>query len=103
MASVLIEITRFVDDHFPGFVECVLTDAQGRAHAFIEKLPVVTLEHLSSDSEYPCAGVIPCEIESEFSDSTGRLLARITTDRPDAIESTSGETKFVVLSSQLIR
>jgi len=101
MASIAIEITRFVDDHFPGFVECTLVDAQGQAHAFIEKVPVVTKEHLWSDSKYPCAGFIDCEIESEFSDATGRLLARINTESPCAIESTNGETKFVVLASQL--
>jgi len=103
MASVSIEVTRFIDDHFPGFVECTLTDAEGRVSTFIEKVPVVSKEYLSAGSEFPCEGFIDCEIESEYSDSEGRLLVLIDTERPYSIESTTGETKFVVLASQLTR
>ena len=103
MTSVSIEIVNFVDDHFPGFVECRLVDAQGQVHMFSEKVPVVSTEHLRKDSKYPCPGAIRCEIGSEYIDHAGRFLARINTERPDGVESTSGETQFVVLSSQVAR
>ncbi len=103
MTAVAVEITRFVDEWQPGIVECTLVDAQGKPHKFIEKVPIVTEEPLWSDSNYPCAGVIACEVEAEFTDSAGRALARIDTERPYSVESSTGETKFVVLASQVVR
>jgi hypothetical protein len=103
MTSVSVEVTRFVDDHFPGFVECTLTDAHGQVHTFVEKAPVVSTESLVANSKYPCAGVIACTVEADFTDPLGRKLARINTEHPWNIESSSGETKFVVASTQLVR
>ena len=103
MISVSVEISRFIDDHQPGFVECRFLDACGELHTFTEKGPVVSTQNLSASSQYPCPGNIACEVVSEFMDSEGRSLVRIDTERPFSIESTSGETKFVVLSSQLVR
>jgi hypothetical protein len=103
MTAVSVEIARFVDDRQPGFVECVLVDADGRSHAFVEKGPVVSASNLLPGSKYPRAGSIACEVISEFTDSSGRQLVRIDTDRPHGVESSSGETKFVVLPSQLVR
>jgi hypothetical protein len=102
MIQVSIQITRFVDPGQPGFVECVLIDAHGKSHAFIEKVPVVTHLDLWSDSTYPVADFIACEIEAELVDSSGRALARINTERPWGMESSTGETHFVVLASQLV-
>ena len=42
MAELKVEITRFVDEHQPGFVACEFQDANGRRHTFIEKVPLVT-------------------------------------------------------------
>lgn len=52
MNAIEIEIRRFVDDSYPGFVECWLTDANGREWSFIEKVPVVTTEDLDAESDY---------------------------------------------------
>ena len=103
MTEVSIEITRFVDEEQPGFVESVLIDAQGRSHTFVEKAPVVTGQQLRPDSKYPVAGFIACVIEAELTDSSGRALASICTERPCRLESTTGETRFVVLASQVTR
>lgn len=103
MTAVAIEIVRFVDEHQPGFVECRLIDAQGQSHTFLEKVPIVTEEKLWSGSKYPRAGSVACRLEAEFKDTTGRLLSRIDTAHPFSVESASGETKFIVLSSQLDR
>lgn len=100
-ALLAVQIERFVDDHFPGFVECRLTDAFGRLHLFIEKIPVVTTENLWSDSAYPCVGTIECEVESSLIDEQGRELSWVNTGHPWSIESTEGISSFLVLSSQV--
>jgi hypothetical protein len=103
MTAVTVSILRFVDEHQPGFVECALVDALGQSHRFVEKVPIVIDQALWSDSTYPSVGVLACQIEAEFTDAAGRLLARIDTEHPYHVESTCGTTKFVVLVSQLVR
>lgn len=56
MVNLEVTIVPFVDDHFPGFVECVLVDADGRRHEFIEKGPVVSAAKLQAGSVYPQPG-----------------------------------------------
>ncbi len=101
MPSVSIQITRFVDDYQPGFVECSLTDAFGNFHLFIEKAPIVSAHDLWSTSTYPCAGTIECEVNDEWIDDQGNSLIRINTGLPWHIESTTGEHEFTVLASQV--
>jgi hypothetical protein len=103
MPAIPVTISRFVDEHQPGFVECVLTDAFGQQHLFVEKVPVVTLEDLWSTSTYPRPGELACEIEAEWQDTEGRFLVRVNTERPCGIESTVGMTNFVLVSSQVLR
>jgi hypothetical protein len=101
MPFLLVQITRFVDEHFPGIVECELIDAVGNRHFFIEKVPVVSDENLCAESIYPCHGVIGCEVENEWLDDKGNLLVQINTDQPWHIESTKNEIRFTVFASQL--
>ena len=91
-----------VDEHFPGFVECVLTDAEGRPHSFIEKVPVVTAEALRSTSEYPEEGGIRCTVERRWREPDGRAVVRVCTESPDRVASTEGQTRFTVHDAQLI-
>jgi hypothetical protein len=53
MPAVTVQISRFVDEHQPGFVECILMDALGESHLFVEKVPVVSTDDLWSTSSYP--------------------------------------------------
>jgi hypothetical protein len=101
MPAVSVQITRYVDDHFPGFVEFVLIDALGTTHTFVEKVPVVSIDNLSSTSTYPCNVEIQCEIYREWQDDAGLSFAAICTEKPWGIESANGETRFTVFSSQL--
>jgi hypothetical protein len=101
MRFISVQITAFVDDHQPGFVECGLTDAQGQVHRFIEKAPVVSRENLWSDSDYPRPGLIGCEVEAEWTDEAGRALAKVSTELPWHIESVDGVHQFTLLTSQL--
>ncbi len=101
MKSVKVEITRFVDEDQPGFVECVLIDAEGRRHTFIEKSPIVSSANLWSNSGYPQAGSIACEVREVWKHPEGRVLVRVSTEEPWGVESTEGLTTFVLSSSQM--
>lgn len=101
--SLQVQIERFVDDHQPGFVACVLIDADGKCHEFIEKGPVVSDTKLWSDSVYPQAGFLGCSIEREWTDNAGRSLVRVSTKKPWGIESVADETVFTVDERQIVR
>jgi hypothetical protein len=103
MPAVAVRITRFVDDHQPGFVECQLVDAAGDSHFFVEKAPVVTTQVLLSNSSYPCPGAIDCQVLAQWQDANGVGLYRIDTSKPWGIESNDGITEFVVTGSQMLR
>lgn len=101
MPAVLVTISRFTDEGFPGWVEFLLVDVQGRTWTFNEKLPVVSTEVLWTDSEYPRQGSIACTILSRKADEAGRQIVTIDSDRPWGIESTEGSTVFDVFAEQL--
>jgi hypothetical protein len=99
MYSLAIQIVRFVDSGFPGWVECELVDAEGRRHIIRDKVPIFTVEDLDADSRYPVKGAIRCQVLERYKDGKGQELARVSTAKPDAIESTEGLTEFTVTSS----
>ena len=99
MHSVAVQIVRFVDDYFPGWVECELVDAVGRRHTFKDKVPTFTVEDLDAQSKYPTSGVIVCEVVDRYQDEKGQELVRISTANPYSIESTEGLSVFTVSAS----
>lgn len=101
MTAVRVTISRFIDESFPGWVECWLEDAQGRTWRIHEKVPVVSTEDLWVDSEYPRPCLIACTVLGRKSDASGRQIVTIDTMRPWAIESTDGVTVFEVFAEQL--
>jgi hypothetical protein len=101
MVSLAVQIVRFVDEAFPGFVACEFTDASGRHHTLIDKVPIFSTELLDSSTKYPQDGVVRCEVLSRWRDHDNRELLRITIARPDGVESTDGMSEFVVFSSQV--
>jgi len=102
MEELMVQIVRFVDDAFPGFVECQFCDAHGRFHSFIEKVPVVSNEMLDSGSTYPRRATARCTILSRGVDKTGREIVRISTTTPDCIESTEGLSEFEVPADAVV-
>jgi hypothetical protein len=102
MPALVVEISRFVDAAFPGFVECVLIDANGQSHRFIEKVPYISKQSLSVTSVYPCPGLIDCEIEAMSKTKAGCLIVHVNTEKPWGVVSTTGQTQFLVEASQLI-
>jgi hypothetical protein len=102
LKAISTQITKVIDDSgFPTFVECIFVDARGKRHEFFEKVPVVSAEHITTESEFPIASKFACEVESEWVDSSGLTLVRVNTQKPWGIESTSGISIFDVLPSQL--
>ncbi|BEP57170.1 MULTISPECIES: hypothetical protein [unclassified Variovorax] len=102
MKALSVEILRMVDSSFPNWVECRLIDAQGDAHLFVEKAPIVVRAALVGDGCYPRSGEIACEVQSEWKDTANRSFVRIDTTRPDGVESIAGLSEFVIHASQLI-
>lgn len=101
MKAIAVEISQVVDDSgFSAFVECLLIDAIGQIHRFVEKEPVVSATVIDLES-LPAPGVIACEVESEWLDSEGRLVVRAATTWPWGVESTAGSSSFVVFADQL--
>ena len=98
MMKLAVEIVRFLDEHQPGGVDVQFSDAVTRTHTFRDKVPIFTERDLTPASDYPQPGVIRCELLSESSD---KLSARISTLRPDGLESTEGLSEFLVNSTQL--
>lgn len=101
MPNLTVQIVRWVDDYQPGIVACEFEDAEGRRHVIVEKLPVVSEAALDAASRYPQTGAVRCEILARWRDGRGRELVRITTDHPDAVESTEGLSQFLIFASQL--
>ena len=101
MVGVSVAIHRYVDDTYPGWVECRLIDAHGHEWLFVEKVPVVSAEELDAASEYPQSGVVACEVMRPDGAVADEII-EIDTERPWAIAATTGESRFEVRRDQLI-
>jgi hypothetical protein len=101
MTAVRATISKFIDESFPGWVECWIEDSQSRTWKFHDKVPILSADDLSVDSEYPQPGLIACTVLEYKSDSFSRRIAVIDTSRPWGIESTEGTTVFEVFADQL--
>jgi hypothetical protein len=103
MVAVRVQFVRLFDvDSYPGWVDCVLTDAFGAKHTLRDKVPIFTADSLTAESVFPCDGEASCEVLACWDDEAGRQLVRITTERPFDIESMTGDYEFVVLAEQLV-
>jgi hypothetical protein len=96
--NLAVQIVRFVDGSFPGWVECQFDDAAGHIHTVIDKYPIFTAEMLDAQSQYPLPGEIQCEVLGRAQDIATAKAVRI---RTPGIESTEGLSEFLVLPSQL--
>ncbi len=101
MPSLQVQIGRVTDRSFPGWVECSFQDADGKTQSFEEKIPVVSNGKPMDDAALPVCGHVDCERQAVWTDDRGRNLARIDIDRPWGVQSTTGQTQFVVLACQL--
>jgi hypothetical protein len=99
MHNVAVQIVRFVDTSFPGWVECELVDADGRRHILKDKVPIFTVEDLDAESKYPVPGSVACEILEQYENEKGQQFVRVSTIKPYHIESTEGLSEFTVPAS----
>jgi hypothetical protein len=102
MPELIVEIVRFVDETQPGVVECVMTDAWGADHVFIDKVPIFTTAGLTECSSYPQCGTIACGVLRRWHEHDGREIVTVDTSDSWHVESTEGQTQFDVLASQLV-
>ena len=103
MDALPVTIERFVDGHFPGWVQCSLVDSDDCMHHFIEKAPVVSAPNLLPDGPFPQPGYIACLVQDEWIDERGRQLVRVDTTKPWGVKSTAGEASFTVLRDQIVQ
>src|SRR5262245_41451805 len=102
MLAVRVNISRYVDESFPGWVECRLVDAFGYDHVFVEKVPVVIKGHLDAASSYPQFGVIAFVVLWISQSDDGRRLVHIDTQTPWGVESLAGRSRFDVFPEELV-
>ena len=100
MSNLLVRVARLLQDGQPPIVESDFLDAAGCSHTIVDKEPIFFIENSVSRS-FPQVGFVRCEVVERWQDSQGRQLARITTSRPDHVESTDGLTEFVVTADSL--
>lgn len=97
-------IVRYIsNDPQPGIVECRFTDAWGREWAFIDKTAIFSFDDIDATSKYPRSCVIACKIIKRWNDADAREVITVDTVLPWGIEATTGESRFDVLLSQLIK
>ena len=101
MLAVRVNIIRYTDASFPGWVECTLVDALGHEHTFMDKVPAVTASHLDAASIYPQQGIIACVVLGSSKSDDGRQIVHIDT-QTRGILSTAGRSQFDVFSEQLV-
>ena len=99
--ELAVQIVRFVDDTQPGVVAAEFVDAVGRRHTFIDKVHIFSEAMLDAASAYPQPGAVRCEVLLRKQDAQKREIVRITTLRPDSIESTEGLSEVEVHPPQL--
>ena len=102
MLSMKIKILKVTDYSFyPGYVECLITDAWGNNHIFNEKIPVVTCNDIDDKSKLPQDGFIRCELLKQWTDDHGNKIITVSTESPNDVESIDGVKEFDLLPCQL--
>lgn len=89
VAQVRAVATRWLSDDAPGFIEVVLTDAHQIDHIIQEKVPVLSLDQVSSTTAYPREIWIDARLLSREQDMVTVRLAH-------SVESLDGRTEFEI-------
>lgn len=102
MIFVKVSIERFISDNQPGWVELKLIDAWGREWIFYEKVPVISLEKIEENSNYPQQGKIACQIIKRWKDLNGCEIISIDTNKPWCVWTVEDNYTFDVFPEQLM-
>jgi len=100
MIGLKVEISRLVEEGQPNVVECTFIDAHGQKISMIEKVTVISVGDLDSQSVYPQDTVIACEVINRRMQRDSEII-EIDTKSPWGIFSVEGESLFDVLPEQL--
>ncbi len=98
MPWIDVTIVRFIAELQPGIVECEFEDANGHVHRVVDKCCMFSELPLWSDSAYTIPGIARCRVLELQEDWLGRDLALDSIAEPDGLETTDGETTFLVLA-----
>jgi hypothetical protein len=97
-AALLCQAVRWVSDEpFPGWVEVVFTDADGRERRFFDKPPIFdspATEPITKESPFPVAAALRVTVVGD-----GDPAVMETRD----VDSDEGESHFRVPASTLVR
>lgn len=98
MPSIKLSIVELIEDGQPDWVIAKFTDAYNREQTIHEKEPVISSIQVAK-SDIPIMIDVDCEILQTWEEPSGRSLSKI--QFLWAIESTEGETTFIVETSAL--
>ena len=91
MIDCKVKIVEAFDlNQFPGWCKAILTDANGEAHTFVDKLPVFGLEEEEVRS-LPVEKLIAVEVIRDLGD-----VVEIDTSVLHGLETEDGNSRFVV-------
>ncbi len=85
----------------PGLVEVMMTDASGRQWTFVDKWPIFSAQTLTDQTQYPVGVLIDCELTDEDVGGIDQNLVLISTEKPWGVQTTEGQTEFVIRRDQL--
>lgn len=97
MTLLLVSSVELVEDGAPPIVRCVVIDASGRPHAFVEKLAILSV----ADSLPAPDASIACSILGVTLDARNRRVVTIDVGCPWGCETIEGLTTLAVLEDQL--
>jgi hypothetical protein len=92
-AIIRARATRWEDDAFPGWIEVTLTDAAGREHRMVDKVPIFTTLDIRSDSAFPT--------ELWIAADTTNVVGDVVTATLKAVETDDGQHVVVVRSTDV--
>jgi hypothetical protein len=97
MQFIRCQVTRYISpDPQPGWVEAVLTDADGMEWLFHDKPPIFTVEGAGPTDAYPLDGWLRCKIVDQPASEGRAVIQTIDCD------SLGGENRFVVAPDSVV-
>ena len=95
--SVKVRATavRWESDSFPGWIEVTVVDARRREHRIVEKVPVLTLLMITSESTFPIELWIEAELDGVDGDE-------VTVSFTNGVETIDGARGLTVSSADVI-
>jgi hypothetical protein len=98
MEHLEVDIIKYTQEDFPGWVLLKFNDSSGKTHYFEEKVPIVSNRSIDENSFFPQKGFIRGNIIDTKND-----VVCFSTLEPDHIESKNGVNTFYVDKKQIFK